>query len=91
MEQLLNWDKPVFVDCDNTFCMNVNHVERNITKTKAILPVHFTGYMTDMVKLRKFQKNIQFNCRRRCQSILGAIKKKNAGTWGEFERFLFIH
>ena len=53
--------KPVFVDCDNTFCMNVNHVERNITKkTKAILPVHFTGYMTDMVKLRKFQKNIQF-------------------------------
>ena len=34
--------------------MNVNLVEKKITKkTKAIVPVHFTGYMTDMVKLKK--------------------------------------
>ena len=40
---------PVFVDCDDTFCMNVDLVEEKITeKTKAILPVHYTGYMTDM-------------------------------------------
>ena len=49
--------KPVFVDCDNTFCMNVDLVERAITKkTKAIVPVHFTGYMTDMIKLKKISK-----------------------------------
>ena len=43
---------PVFVDCDDTFCMNVDLVEKAITKkTKAIVPVHFTGYMTDMKKL----------------------------------------
>ena len=39
--------KPVFVDCDDTFCMNVDLIEKKITKkTKAIVPVHFTGYMT---------------------------------------------
>ena len=37
--------KPVFVDCDDTFCMNVELVEKVITnKTKAMVPVHFTGY-----------------------------------------------
>ena len=46
--------KPVFIDCDNTFCMNVNLLENKITKkTKAIVPVHFTGYMTDMIKLKR--------------------------------------
>ncbi len=40
---------PVFVDCDDTFCMDVSKIEAAITtKTKAIVPVHFTGYMTDM-------------------------------------------
>ena len=53
--------RPVFVDCDNTFCMNVDLVEKAITKkTKAIVPVHFTGYMTDMIKLKKISKNIIF-------------------------------
>src|SRR5581483_185598 len=43
---------PVFVDCDDTFCMDVAQVEEKITaRTKAIVPVHFTGYMTDMRKL----------------------------------------
>ena len=35
--------KPVFVDCDDTFCMDVNLIEKKISKkTKAIVPVHFT-------------------------------------------------
>ena len=38
--------KPVFVDCDDTFCMNPNLIEQKITKkTKAIVPAHFTGYV----------------------------------------------
>ena len=46
--------KTVFVDCDDTFCMNVNQIEKKISKrTKAIVPVHFAGYMADMVKLKK--------------------------------------
>ena len=52
--------KPVFVDCDDTFCMNVDQLELKITKkTKAIVPVHFTGYMTDMPKINETGKKIQ--------------------------------
>ena len=81
--------KPVFVDCDDTFCMNVDLVEKKINKkTKAIVPVHFTGYMTHMPKLLKIakKKNIPI-VEDACQSILGSINNKNAGTWGEFGAF----
>ena len=84
--------KPVFVDCDDTFCMNVDQLELKITKkTKAIVPVHFTGYMTDMPKLMKLGKKYKLPIvEDACQSILANINKKNAGTWGDFGAFLFI-
>ena len=76
--------KPVFVDCDNTFCMNVNLIEKAITKkTKAIVPVHFTGYMVDMEKLSRISKKFSIPIiEDACQSILGNYKNKNAGSWG---------
>ena len=75
---------PVFVDCDDTFCMNVNLVEKKISKkTKAIIPVHFTGYMTDMPKLIKISKKYKIPLvEDACQSILANIDYKNSGTWG---------
>ena len=81
--------KPVFVDCDDTFCMNVNQLEKKITKkTKAIVPVHFTGYMTDMSKLLKISKKYNIPVvEDACQSILGEINGKKAGTWGSFGAF----
>ena len=81
--------KPVFVDCDDTFCMNVDLLEKRITpKTKAIVPVHFTGYMTNMPKLLKIAKKYKIPIvEDACQSILANINKKNAGTWGEFGAF----
>ncbi len=83
--------KPVFVDCDDTFCMDVSMVEKKITKkTKAIVPVHFTGYMTDMPKLIKIAKKYRISIvEDACQSILANINKKNAGTWGDFGAFSF--
>ncbi|SVB02644.1 uncharacterized protein METZ01_LOCUS155498, partial [marine metagenome] len=80
---------PVFVDCDDTFCMNVELVEEKITeKTKALLPVHYTGYMTDMrvINLISEKYNIPV-VEDACQSILGAIDGKNAGTWGNTGAF----
>jgi len=76
--------KPVFVDCDNTFCMNVNLIEKAITKkTKAIVPVHFTGYMVEMENLLRISKKFSIPIvEDACQSILGNYKNKNAGTWG---------
>ena len=75
---------PVFVDCNDTFCMDVNQVGQVVSdKTRAIVPVHFTGYMTDMRQLiplaRQYELPIVEDA---CQSILGAIEGKNAGTWG---------
>lgn len=80
---------PVFVDCDDTFCMNVDLVESAITdKTKAIVPVHFTGYMTDMRKLmpiaEKFKLAVVEDA---CQSILGEIEGRKAGTWADAGAF----
>jgi len=75
---------PVFVDCDDTFCMNIDQVEAKITdRTRAIVPVHFTGYMTDMRKLSPLAERYELPVvEDACQSILGAIDGKNSGTWG---------
>ena len=46
--------KPVFVDCDDTFCINADLIESKINnKTKALLPVHYAGYMANMNKIIK--------------------------------------
>ncbi len=75
--------KPVFVDCNKTFCMDVDLVKKKISKkTKAIIPVHFSGYMVDMKKLRKLAKRYKIHViEDACQSILANIDGKNAGTW----------
>lgn len=45
---------PIFVDVDpNTFCIDANKIEEKITdRTKAIVPVHYTGHACDMDKIR---------------------------------------
>lgn len=75
--------KPVFVDCDDTFCMNVDLIVKKInSKTKAIVPVHFAGYMTNMPKLMKISKKYNLPIiEDACQSILANINNKNSGTW----------
>ena len=75
---------PQFVDCDDTFCMNVEKVESKINKkTKAIIPVHFSGYVTNMSKLVKIAKKYNLPIvEDACQSILGSIDGKLSGTWG---------
>ncbi len=80
---------PVFVDCDDTFCMDVSLVESAITnKTKAIVPVHFTGYMTDMEKLLPIATKYNLPViEDACQGILAAINGKNSGTWGNCGAF----
>ena len=80
---------PVFIDCDDTFCMDTDLLEAAITeKTKAILPVHFTGYMTDMRKLLPIAEKHNIPViEDACQSILGSIDGRNAGTWGNAGAF----
>jgi len=81
--------KPVFVDVDDTFCMDVSLVEAAITpKTKAILPVQLTGEIVDMVALMAIADAHDIPVvEDACQGILAATPGpdghlKNAGTWG---------
>jgi aminotransferase EvaB len=80
---------PVFVDCDETFCINTNLVEKKITKkTKAIIPVHYTGYMTNMIKLKKIATKYKIPIvEDACQSILASINGKVSGSWGDLGAF----
>ncbi len=82
---------PVFVDCDDTFCMDIKKLEKKINKkTKAIVPVHFTGYMTNMPALMKVANKYKIPVvEDACQSILGSINGKKAGTWGKLGAFSF--
>jgi len=80
---------PIFIDVDDTFCMNVDLIEQAITpKTKAIVPVHFTGYMTKMDKVMELAKKYSLVVvEDACQSILAEWKGKKAGTWGDAAAF----
>ena len=75
---------PVFVDCKNNFCIDAEKIEEKISKkTKAILPVHFAGFMPNMKIIKKLSNKYKIPViEDACQSILGSYDKKNAGTWG---------
>ncbi len=80
---------PVFVDCNDNFCMDTALLESAITsKTRAIVPVHFTGYMTHMDKVLELAEKYNLVVvEDACQSILASYKDKNAGTWGHTGAF----
>lgn len=49
--------KPVFVDCDDTLCMDWKLIEKKITKkTKAIMPVHIYGRLCNMKEILRIAK-----------------------------------
>ena len=81
--------KPIFVDCKDDFCINETLIEKKITKkTKAILPVHFTGYVSNMNYIKRLSKKYNIPVvEDACQSILGTYNGKNAGSWGDFGAF----
>lgn len=75
---------PVFVDCDDSFCLDVSQVEAKIgPKTKAIVPVHFTGEAVDMPALMAIaQRHGLAVVEDACQSILGESAGRRVGTYG---------
>jgi dTDP-4-amino-4,6-dideoxygalactose transaminase len=84
-----NYARPVLVDCTDNFCMDVSQVEAAITpRTKALMPVHLAGQMTDMPALIEIARQHQLPVvEDSCQCILGSIDGKNAGTYGETGAF----
>lgn len=48
---------PVFVDCDDTLCIDWTKIEEKITKkTKAIMPVHIYGRLCNMKEIMRIAK-----------------------------------
>ena len=76
--------KPVFVDADARYQIDINKIEKAITKkTKVILPVHWGGASPDMKQImsigRKHKLQIVEDA---CMGIGAKIKNKCPGTFG---------
>jgi aminotransferase EvaB len=81
--------KPVFVDCDDTFCIDVEQLEQAITpRTKAIVPVHLTGDVAEMPRIMEIAKRRNLAIvEDGCQSLMGEYNGKRVGTWGDATAF----
>lgn len=83
--------RPVFVDSNDEFTMNVNQIERVITpRTKAIMPVWFTGNAPAMDEILEIaKKHNLFVIEDSCCGIDADIKGKKAGSFGNTGAFSF--
>ncbi len=75
---------PVLVDVSKDFNINCDLIEPAITnKTKAIIPVHLSGYMADMPRIMKIAETYNLSIiEDACQSLGSSINKKGAGSYG---------
>ena len=77
--------KPVFVDVKDDLNIDENKIEKKITKkTKAIVPVHWSGRICNMKKITKIAKKYNLHVvEDACHAILAHDdKKKYAGNFG---------
>lgn len=81
--------KPVLVDVGKDFNIDCDKVEEFITpRTKAIIPVHLSGYMADMVRLMEIAEKyglavVEDACQSLGSSMVGTDGLKTmAGAWG---------
>lgn len=84
--------KPVFVDIDpKTYNLDVSKIEKAISKkTKAILPVHLFGQISDMGPILKIAKKHNLFIVEDCAQAHGAeYKGKRAGSLGDIGCFSF--
>ncbi|MEA2905381.1 MAG: hypothetical protein QOI12_2768 [Alphaproteobacteria bacterium] len=81
--------KPVFVDCDDTFCLDVSKLEQAITpRTKALMPVHLTGDVAEMPRIMDIARHHGLHVvEDGCQSLMGEYNGQRVGTWGDATAF----
>jgi dTDP-4-amino-4,6-dideoxygalactose transaminase len=83
---------PVLVEPDiKTYNINPNKIEEKITaKTKAIMPVHLYGKVSDMGPIMDLARKYGLKVIEDCAQAHGAMYKgKKAGTFGDFGAFSF--
>lgn len=76
--------EPVLVDVGKDFNIDVSKIEAAITpRTKALLPVHLSGYMANMPAVMKIaEKHKLAVVEDACQSLGASINERGAGSWG---------
>ncbi len=81
--------KPIFVDTKEDYNINADEIEKKITKkTKAIMPVHWSGRICEMDKIKKISKKYKLPIvEDACHAILATRKKKLAGNFGDMGCF----
>ncbi|MBG56027.1 MAG: transcriptional regulator [Deltaproteobacteria bacterium] len=80
---------PVFVDIDDDLNINPDLIEKAITRrTKAIMPVHWTGRVCNMDKILRIAKKYNLLVVEDAAQAMGAyFKNKHAGTFGKISGF----
>jgi dTDP-4-amino-4,6-dideoxygalactose transaminase len=80
---------PVFVDINDDFNINPDAVENAITnKTKAIIPVHFTGLMCEMDRICEIAKRYKIYVIEDAAQAYGAkFKSKKSGSFSSIGIF----
>jgi len=75
---------PVLVDVAKDFNIDVNKIEEAISEhTKAIMPVHLSGWMADMPEIMKIARKYNlYVIEDACQSLGSSINGEGAGSWG---------
>jgi aminotransferase EvaB len=81
--------KPIFVDCDERYQIDIKKIERAITKkTKAIVPVHWAGASPDMKKIIQISKKYNLKVvEDACMGIGAKLYNKSPGTFGHVNAF----
>jgi dTDP-4-amino-4,6-dideoxygalactose transaminase len=76
--------KPVFVDNNDEYTIDVDQIEAAITpRTKALLPVHLTGNPADMPAIMAVaERHGLAVVEDAAQAILASIDDKHVGFWG---------
>lgn len=80
---------PVFVDSEDGYVIDPTLIEAAITpRTKALLPVHYTGNVADMPAIAAIaRKHGLAVVEDACQSIAGEIDGLPVGSWGDTAAF----
>lgn len=83
---------PVLVDVARDFNIDVDKIEEVISeKTKAIIPVHLSGWMANMPRILKIAEKYNLKVvEDACQSLGSGINGIGAGAWGNTGCFSFF-
>ncbi len=83
--------RPVFVDSEDGFVIDPVKIEAAITpRTKAVVPVHYTGNVADMPEIMRIaQKHNLLVVEDACQAIGASLNGRSIGSWGETACFSF--